>query len=299
MQLQRLFEIVYILLNQKKISAKQLAEKFEVSTRTIYRDIDVLSMAGIPIYTEKGKHGGICLLEDFVMNKSMITEEEQQQILLSLQSLGKLESCDITSTLNKLGSFFQKKVTNWIEVDFSDWGASEVYQQQFAMLKEAILNRKVVEFVYYNSNKEAILRKVEPLQLYFKNKAWYVKGYCRKKQDFRTFKISRIQDLEITEETFERKELSHTIVPKQSNIPLVTLKLKIRKEASYRVLDEYPMDSMEQTKSGDFIVTITFPENDWVYGYILSFGEDAEVIEPQYVRQQIKEKLEKNLSQYL
>ena len=77
------------------------------------------------------------------------------------------------------------------------------------------------------------------------------------------------------------------------------MKLKIRKEASYRVLDEYPMDSMEQTKSGDFIVTITFPENDWVYGYILSFGEDAEVIEPQYVRQQIKEKLEKNLSQYL
>lgn len=294
MQINRLFEIVYILLEKKKITAKELAEKFEVSTRTIYRDIDILSSANIPIYCNKGKGGGIGLLDDFVFDKSLLSEQEQNEILTALQGLEKLKVIQGKETLQKMTTLFHKNTTPWIDIDFSDWSNQE--ENKFELLKKAIINHKVVEFTYYNSMGEEIKRKVEPLQIKFKDKAWYLIGYCKTKEGYRFFKIPRMYGLKVLEETFDRKLPEVKEEPIQ--IQTVTLKLEIAKELSYRIYDEFRPEDIKKKENGDFIITISYPENDWVYGYLLSFGDKIKIIEPDYVKDKILKKVEKMKENY-
>ena len=296
MQINRLFEIVYILLERKTITAKELAERFEVSTRTIYRDIEILSQAKIPVYANKGNGGGIGLLEDYVLDKSVLSEEEQNQILFSLQSMEKISNQDEKNILEKMSSIFNKSKTNWIDVDFSDWGTNGEQDQTFNLIRNAILKHNVIEFVYYNSYGEEKKRQAEPLQIYFKDKSWYLKAYCRLKQDYRLFKISRMKDIILLNKTFER-ELPQ-IKENKFDYKTIQLELEISKDMSYRVYDEFKMEDIIKNKNGDFIIKVEFPENDWVYGYILSFGENVKVLSPGYVKSIIKEKLQKSLKNY-
>ena len=296
MQINRLFEIVYILLERKTITAKELAERFEVSTRTIYRDIEILSQAKIPVYANKGNGGGIGLLEDYVLDKSVLSEEEQNQILFALQSMEKISNQDEKNILEKMSSIFNKSKTNWIDVDFSDWGTNGEQDQTFNLIRNAILKHNVIEFVYYNSYGEEKKRQAEPLQIYFKDKSWYLKAYCRLKQDYRLFKISRMKYIKLLNKTFER-ELPQ-IKENKFDYKTIQLELEISKDMSYRVYDEFKMEDIIKNKNGDFIVKVEFPENDWVYGYILSFGENVKVLSPGYVKSIIKEKLQKSLKNY-
>lgn len=297
MKINRLFQIVYILLERKTITAKELADKFEVSTRTIYRDIEVLSSSKIPIYANKGKGGGINLLDDFVLDKSILSEEEQNQILFSLQSLQKLNINNEKKLLEKMSMLFNKSSKNWIEVDFSNWGIDNCQNNKFNSIKDAILNKKIIEFKYYNSRREESVRQVEPLQVWFKNKSWYIKAYCRIKQDYRIFKIARIKDIKILEENFERELPKETSTNYQ--VKIIPLELEIKKEMSYRVYDEFEKENISKKENGDFIIKVEYPENDWVYGYILSFGEHIKVISPEYAKNIIREKLKKAINNYL
>lgn len=296
MQINRLFEIVYILLERKNITAKELAERFEVSTRTIYRDIEVLSAAKIPVYANKGKGGGIGLLDDYVLDKSLLSEDEQNRILFAIQSIEKIGNKDENSILEKMSSIFNKRKTNWIEVDFSDWGTDGRVDNSFEIIKEAVLTKKVLEFIYYNAYGKEQKRRAEGLQIYFKDKAWYLKAYCRDKNDYRLFKISRMKDIRILDESFDR-ELPELPEPKR-DFKIIKLELEISKELAYRVYDEFRKEDISLNDNGDFIVKTEFPENDWVYGYILSFGEGVKVISPIYVKDVIKNKLERSLQNY-
>ncbi|QHQ59436.1 WYL domain-containing protein [Anaerocolumna sedimenticola] len=298
MQVNRLFEIVYILLNKNYITAKELAEHFEVSVRTIYRDIDVLCQSGIPIYTSKGKGGGIGLLDNFVLNKSVLSKGEQEDILSALQGLSATNYPDLDKVLNKLSNLFGTKQNNWIEVDYSDW--SNTQKNKFNLIKTAVLQKKILKFQYYNSYGEKGSREVEPLQLWFKNKSWYLKAYCRTKNDIRTFKLNRIKELSILNEQFTR-DLSQDIVSIQENIPQIpqeAIKLRISSSQAYRIYDEFDEDQIEKEKDGGFIITMTYPEDDWVYGLILSYGNYAKVLEPIRVREIIKNKLKETLHSY-
>lgn len=296
MQINRLFEIVYILLERKTITAKELADKFNVSTRTIYRDIEILSSSKIPVYANKGKGGGISLLSDYVLDKSILSEEEQKQILSALQSMEKISNQDEKNILEKMSSIFNKNEVKWIDVDFSDWGTNGEQNQTFNIIKEAILNKKVVEFIYFNSYCEEQKRQVEPLQIYFKDKSWYLKSYCRLRQDYRMFKISRMKDIKILNVTFER--CLPEIDDIEKNLKIIKLELEISKEMSYRVYDEFKKENIIRKQNGDFIVNVEFPENDWVYGYLLSFGEYIKVISPGYAKKILKDKLEKSIKNY-
>ncbi|MFB6468193.1 helix-turn-helix transcriptional regulator [Cytobacillus sp. Hz8] len=304
MSIHRLLEIVYILLDKREITAKELAEYFGVSQRTIYRDIDSLSVAGIPIYTVKGKGGGIRLLENYTLSKTLLSEKEQLDILSSLQSLKALNVPDVELVLAKLTAMFDINNTDWIDVDFSQWGSGVVEKEKFNLLKTAILNRNVVAFDYYSSYGEKSYRIIEPIRLLFKGQAWYVNGFCRTKDNLRLFKISRIKNLTITNETFsinEHDDIGNNPQDPTNNltIKMATLVLKIDPCMAYRVYDEFDQDSILHNKDGSFTVTVTYPENEWLYGYVLSFGEHIEVIEPKYVREIIKKKLEENLRKYL
>ncbi len=298
MKINRLFEIVYILLEKKVVTANELASYFGVSIRTIYRDIDILSTSNIPIYTNKGKGGGISLLDNFVLDKSLLSEEDQNQILFALQSLEKINgNSGNNRVLEKISNIFNKNTVNWIEVDFSNWDNNSSKNYTFNIIKEAILNKRVIEITYFNSNGEDTKRKIEPLQVCFKDKSWYVKAYCRLKSDYRIFKISRIEEAKILDENFDRiylKEQKGNI-----NFETVTLELVISKTMSYRVYDEFEKESVSKNKDGDFIVKVEFPKTDWIYGYIMSFGEYIRVNSPEYVKNIIREKLEKSLKNFL
>lgn len=294
----RLFEIVYILMQKKKVTAKELSDRFEVSTRTIYRDIEILSRANIPIYMAKGKDGGIGLLDEYVLNKTILSEEEQNQILFALQGMRKVIGKDEKDILEKLSTVFNKKVNDWIRIDFSNWSKDNVKENRFEIIKSAILNKQLIEFTYYNSNGEESKRIVEPLQIWFKDKSWYLISYCKLKQDYRIFKIARIKEIKRLEEHFER-ELPKEKKDEKYNFKIIELELEISKEAAYRVYDEFESKEITKKEDGNFIINVEYPENDWIYGYILSFGEHIKVLSPNRAKHVIKDKLEKTLKNYL
>jgi len=298
MQTSRLFEIIYLLLNKDRVTAKELANHFEVSTRTIYRDIDTISLAGIPVYTEKGKGGGISLLPDFVLNKSILSEEEQTEILAALQGLTQIQTADTDHVLKKLSAVFNRTAANWLEVDFSDWGFER--EDYWGGFKKAILERRTVEFDYYSSYSENTRRRAEPIQLWFKSRAWYLKAFDLTKQNMRLFKLTRVRSLTVTDEIFSKRDL---LALKTDESPFkgrkdVTLRLRIKSEMTYRVLDEFASCVERQTEDGSYIVSIRWPEDNWVYSTILSFGEYIEVLDPPHIRNIIREKAKKIFEQY-
>lgn len=165
MKINRYFEIIYLLLDRKALTAKWLAEHFEISTRTVYRDIEGLMQAGIPIYMKKGKGGGISLLPNFVLNKAFLSEEDKVRMLTALKAVDAVTYDKNENFINKISSFFGREGADWIEIDFSSWSGSGKEKENFIVLKEAVLEKKAVAFEYGNSKGEIGLRSVEPLKL--------------------------------------------------------------------------------------------------------------------------------------
>lgn len=301
MQINRLFGIIYLLMDKQTLTCKQLAGHFEVSIRTIQRDLDILSGAGIPIYTNRGKGGGIRLLDDFVLNKSILSEQEQNEILISMQSLNAARYPSTQQVLDKLCALFNKSNTNWIEVDFSHWGSDGSERNKFNLLRNAIINNTTISFCYFNSNGEKIDRTVEPFKLLFKGQSWYLLGFCRVRNDYRMFKIRRMKDLAINDETFQ-KDASVDVPNLEEGTeppPTVTLTLKIDECLAYRVYDEFDETSITKNPDGTFNATFSVPEDEWVYSYILSYGPGAEVIKPGRIRKIITQRLFKILDKYV
>ena len=172
--------MIYILMKKDSVTAEELAAHFEVSTRTVYRDIDSLSMAGIPVYASRGKGGGIRLMERFVLDKRLLTREEQSRILAAMASLRVTGAFQDEQILEKLETFFHTESQDWVSIDFSDWSGRR--NDLFVQIKKAILGRHVMTFDYYGRHGEMRSRTVEPVQLLFKEYTWYVKAFCRTRQ---------------------------------------------------------------------------------------------------------------------
>lgn len=298
MQINRLFEIVYLLLNKKTTTAKELSEHFEVSQRTIYRDIETLCTAGIPIYTSKGKGGGIHLLDNYILNKSILSEQEQNDILSALQTMSVTNDNNTKNVLSKMSVLFNKELLNWVEIDFSNW--SNQNKNFFSIIKLSILNRNIITFEYYNSYGEKSYRKVKPLQLLFKEKTWYLKAFCLEKKGMRLFKLTRMKNLTQTEQKFEPVSYNEESSEQNDEYSkkVVTLKLKIDACQAYRVYDDFEESEIIINQDNSFTVNPTYPEDEWVYGYILSFGSYAEVLEPPHIREIVKAKLNDTLKFY-
>ncbi len=296
--LNRMLGMIYLLMNKGTVTAGELAERFEVSVRTIYRDVEALSMAGIPGYAKKGKNGGICLTEEFVLNKMLVSQKEQQEILAALASLKETGVGQSGEILNKLGDFFKTEAQNWVAIDFSDWSGrrGELYEQ----LREAILNRHVISFDYYGKYGEMSGRTVEPIQLLFKEYTWYVRAFCRVRQDMRLFKVMRMKRVRVLEETFTPvsaadRERAFRIgedekLMEESN-GLVRIVLWIHNREAYRIYDRFEEEEITRLPDGNFRVEIDSLPDDWIYGVILSFGPSARVLEPEWVQKEIHNRI--------
>lgn len=300
MKINRLLEITIILLNKGTVTAKALAERFNVSTRTIYRDIEVLSSAGVPVYTNKGNGGGISLLEGYSLNSTLITPEESEGLLLALKTMKATKYPEIDFVLDKIGHIFKDaKNIDWVEVDFSHWGSDPNEKNKFVDIKTAILNKKIIWFKYTNADGGKSERLAEPVKLIFKGQAWYLIAYCKQRDAVRTFRLSRIRDVIVTNEVFELRDIEMS--RKQNNElpkPLVNLKLRFSPNVLNRIYDDFNEDFVRLNHDGTFDVAMTFPEDEWVYGYIMSFGCNVEVIEPLHIRNIIADRLSKTLQIY-
>ncbi|HMM19961.1 MAG TPA: YafY family protein [Selenomonadales bacterium] len=300
MKTSRLFEITTILLNKGTITAKELADRFGVSTRTIYRDIDVLSEAGVPVYMNKGKGGGIYLLENYAINRTLISSQESESLLLAIRTLQATQYPELDRVLEKLGAIFKDSSSqDWVEVDFSPWGSAANGKNKFNDIRQALMQRKVIRFQYVNAEGQKSCRHAEPEKLIFKDNAWYLVAFCRQRQEHRTFRISRLKKLEILPETFETKRPSgQHRKAKDFSQPLVSLKLRFQPKALNRIYDYFDDSYITPNEDGSFTVKVALPEGEWIYGYILSFGSLVEVLEPEHVRRAIVERMRQALNIY-
>lgn len=300
MKTSRLFEITTILLNKGTITAKELADRFSVSTRTIYRDIDVLSEAGVPVYMNKGNGGGIYLLENFTINRTLISTQESESLLLAIRTLQATQYPELDRVLEKLGAIFKDiSSQDWVEVDFSPWGSAANEKNKFNDIRQSLMQRKVIRFQYVNAEGQKSSRYAEPEKLMFKDNAWYLVAFCRQRQEHRTFRISRLKRLEILPETFEPKRPSGpTSETKSFPQPLVKLKLRFQPKALNRLYDYFDDTYITQNDDGSFTMEVALPDGEWVYSYILSFGNLVEVLEPEHVRIAIVERIRQALNIY-
>ena len=294
----RLFRILYYILEKGKVTANELADKFEVSVRTIYRDIDSISSAGIPIYALQGKGGGIEIAEDFVLSKSLLSENEKQQIMSALQGLDNTTIQRENELLTKLSALFKMKNTSWIEVDFNNWQNNKMYEKTFDDIKSAILSKNIISFTYFSSNEKETSRRVKPVRLLFKSQDWYLYAFCLLRNDFRYFKLSRIKNLEIHTEKFDDSFENAILKKEMPHENTVHIKVKFDRKVAFRVYDEINGEITEDN-DGNLYSEIEIPNDYNLYNYIFSFGDEAEVLEPEEVRIQIKKMINKMAEKYI
>ena len=303
MQIDRLFQIVQILLNHDITTAKALAQRFQVSQRTIYRDLDTLSVSGVPVLTTKGKGGGISLLKDYTMDRSLLTEEERNHLIMGLETLKATQADDVDQVLLKLKDLFHDQKKSWIRVDFSHWGNDPEERKKFGEIKDAIARHRMLTFHYTDASNRLSEREVAPIQLLFKEKAWYLIAYCMLRKDYRFFKLYRITNLQSSLRTFDPNDYpleqdllyeSSPLDPKNTDI----CHLWASKMVSERIYNEFSEDQILHLGTGDFILKYYGRHDDWLVSYILGFGEHMKVIGPDPLKDMVQNTIKKMYINY-
>ncbi len=282
----RQFRLIYLLLERGRMTAGELAQRLEVSPRTILRDVDALSAAGVPIYTTQGAGGGVALLDGYVLDRAAFTEEEQRQLLTALQSLPGQEG---EQALTKLSALFRRGREDWLRVDLSRWGASQADEGKFRLLKQAVFARQTLAFSYASSYGSTRPRKVLPARLVFKGQAWYLQAFDLEREDYRTFRLSRILSPAPTGEVFHCL-LDPPDIEFPADIPplfRVEVKLRFTRALAYRVYDEFDQSCVTRQSDGSLLVEAVFPDDQWLYGYLLGFGAGVEVLAPASLRRRL------------
>ena len=283
MKSSRLFQIVYELMSGERMTAPELARRLEVSVRTIYRDVEALCQAGVPIATGQGQGGGIRLMDGYVLDRALMSASEQECLMLAVKALGNAAG-DSGELLQKLGALFRTPEADWLSVDLDRWGQSGKQDMRFDVIRRAILEKRVLAFHYAGTN-GLRTRQVQPGRLCFKSSAWYLQAICLERREWRTFKLTRMSSLSLTGERFPETLVPPPIEPASGGPTECEVTLRFPADAAFRVYDEFSGESVRIEQDGSFTVTARMPLGDsWLYGYLLSFGGAAEVLSPLHVR---------------
>ena len=299
MQIDQLFEFVYILIDKKQSTASDMAKHFGVSTRTIYRWIDALSVSGVPVYSLKGRGGGIAISEQYALDKRILSEEERLAIVSSVKAFNSLAG-NPASAVNANIKAAEKisglvaTDTDWLEVDFSPWSpeGSEV-RRLFGTLRECILKKRQVAFDYFRGDGKTEHRTIHPWKLIYKGQAWYLQGWCTTRNAERFFKLTRMRNISMTGKiaTITKQTVSQTkpTAAQQENYktPLIQIKAKVSSHKISYLLDTFICSEVITHKDGSITATFTAPEVDWLSDMLLSFGPDLKILSPKSVRDTI------------
>ncbi len=300
MKIDRLLGIVMILLQKDKVTAPYLADKFEVTRRTINRDIEDLCMAGIPIITTQGGNGGISIADGYKVDKSVLTYDEMQNLVTGLKVI---ESISKDGGSEKLLNKFLVKQDSILSIrDSIIINLSSHYKgdltEKINIIKNAIRNDTRISFRYY-SNKGDSVRVIEPYYLTFQWTAWYVHGYCMEKKDFRLFKLTRAWELTDTQESFTPREIPEEQKDFESYFTEdIQITILFDQSVKYRLIDEYGVNSYSATEDGKLLFRTSFTNRDFMISWLLGFGDKAEVIYPKGLKHEIKKIAENILKLY-
>ena len=289
----RLFRILYLLLEKGSTTAPELARLFEVSVRTIYRDIERLSMAGIPLYSVPGKTGGIFLMKDFVLDRTLVSEDEKLELLSALQGIQALTNDRQDMLLEKLESIFQVSTSPWIEVDLTDWRKREGQKELFDNIKHAILEKRQLVITYLGGCGQKTIRTVEPFRLVFKKRDWYLHAYCCLKEEWRFFKLSRIRNYHLTTETVKQKNVEDWVDGSDQVVHQIEVSLKFSPKLAFRVYEDFSEDEISLGKDGCYYVKTVLPEHESLYTYLLSYLDGVEILDPDYLKKELLSRVEK------
>ena len=290
MKIDRLIGILSILLQKEMVTAPELAEHFEVSRRTINRDIEALCQAGIPIQTTQGVGGGIRIMSGYSMDRTLLTSRDMQMILAGLRSLDSVSGSRYYGQLMekiKAGSSEYISGRDSILIDLSSW-YRESLAPKIESIQNAIENRRVLKFKYYSPREES-QRNIEPYYLVFRWGNWYVWGWCRKRRDFRMFKLNRMDEVEMTAKSFEMKEVS---LPKMDNEHIFPGNIKVKAlfdvDMKWRLVEEFGPDCFTEAEDGRLLFTADYTDMNYLTTWLITFGDKVEVLEPAEVREAIR-----------
>lgn len=301
MKIDRLVSIIMVLLDKERVGAQELANMFEVSPRTIYRDIDTINMAGIPVRSISGVGGGFEIMQNFKIDKNVFSTADLSAILMGLSNLSHIiHGNEPINALAKVKSFIPADKANDIElkanqiyIDLSPWGGNQNAQAYLEIIKTALQECRLVSFEYIAHHGRKTARVVEPYQLVLKSGHWYFQGYCHIRNDFRLFRLSRISNLQMKEEVFVPKVYPKPILDAGEILKTmqITVTIRIHKSIMDRVLDYCTYEHFFPDGSEHYIVNFPFIENEYYYDILLSFGDKCECLEPLHIRAEIKRRI--------
>ena len=300
MKIDRLIGILSILLQQEKVTAPYLAEKFEVSWRTINRDIEDLCKAGIPVVTERGQNGGISIMEGYRVDRALLTSSDMQSILAGLRSLDSVSGTNkYQQLMEKLSAGNSKILTSnsHIVIDLSSWYKSTL-APKIEQIQAAIERHENIIFTYYAPKGES-QRVIEPYLLVFKWASWYVWGYCTEKEDFRMFKLNRLLNLDVTGDIFIPRPLPPFSIDNEKIFaPTFDAEILVKPEMKWRLIEEYGINSFTEQADGRLRFQGSFADKNSLFGWVLSFGGHAELVAPMQLRREFGEIIQNILVRY-
>ncbi|MDE5718018.1 MAG: YafY family transcriptional regulator [Lachnospiraceae bacterium] len=301
MKIDRLVSIIMVLLDKKRIGAQELADMFEVSPRTIYRDIDTINMAGIPVRSITGVGGGFEIMPEYKIDKKFFSSEDLSVLLMGLSSLSNMiQGEELVHALAKVRSFIpadrakdiELKV-NQIYIDLSPWTGNRNIQPYLEVIKEALQGSWLLIFSYVAHHGNRTVRTVEPYQLVLKGGQWYLQGYCRERNDFRLFRLSRMSNLQVQRETFTPREYQKPWLDFDDMWKAMQTKIKIRihKSVMDRVLEFCSYEDFMSDGKEHYLVNFPFIENEYNYDILLSFGNKCECLAPLHIRAEMMRRI--------
>lgn len=308
MKADRLVSIVMLLLERERVGAQELADLFEVSLRTIYRDMDAISMSGIPLGSKSGAGGGFEILPEYKVNKKVFSADELSALLMGLNNLlGMVRREDLVHTLAKVRSFIPagrardvEIKANQICIDMDPWMGNGNIRQHLEIVKSALQENKLLSFTYIDGHGNKTERVVEPYQLVLKSGRWYFQGYCRSRNDYRLFRLSRMTDLQMLQETYSPRDYEKPILDIEPLMETLQtdIKLRIHRSILDRVLEFCTQDRVAPDGEEYYLVDYPFIERDYYYDMLLGFGDKCECLEPAHVREELKRRIERMASVY-
>ncbi|OAS17847.1 helix-turn-helix transcriptional regulator [Paenibacillus oryzisoli] len=310
MKIDRLLAMTVLMLNRGRVSSKELADRFEVSTKTIYRDMETLNQSGIPIVAHKGISGGFEIMEPYTMARQFLTLSEIEAIVAAVKGIhtamddrmfGTLLD-KVKALLNRGDRLQMEQQGAEIVFDLNPWGQGPLARDKVNNLRKAIVHTKKVEFKYLNMNGTESKRVVEPLALILKGYLWYLQAYCTLRSEFRVFRLSRIQELLVLDQSFVRKQApsleGYAWESDWSNANVQEMTFRFHSRVHYRVWDSFDPAQVTRQEDGSLQVKGSFTEDEWLYGMLLSYGAHVRVEEPHHVAEEVVNRARNIIERY-
>ncbi len=302
MRLQRLLGILAILLKERRVRAEDLAERFEVSTRTIHRDIETLEQAGVPIVTYPGVNGGIEILDTYKLDKNVFLNEDLTTLLSGLKSIsGALDPAVVNRTLAKLEALIPDKQAGKVElsgnklyIDLKPWSVHLEFEPLFEKIRKGVEQDRLLRFQYTKRESVAAPRIVEPHQLILKEQNWYLRAFCRERGEFRTFRLQRMEQAELLDETFQPRPFPKDVEDFKEWIhpAMITVDIIAHPSTRKELLENCRPEHIRKLPDGNLHLALPFVESEIGYGILMQLGGRCRVIGPDHVRAELIRRLD-------